>query len=207
MTVFPIFSTPVYVETYNIEDEDIQGIINEEYEDYPKRRDGAQSVNTQILQKYPRLHAICQEHAEKMCYDVLSIQDRVRPKIVCSWVNKHRQGERANRHGHSNSMFTGCIYLQTPPESGNLMFEASYNHCTWSTGMIEPPVFEDTLINSRVWQIVPERGMVALFPGHVDHMSGYNDSEIDRYSIGWNVMLEGDFSEKTRDLVIEIKNV
>ena len=49
--------------------------------------------------------------------------------------------------------------------------------------------------------------MVALFPGHVDHMSGYNDNEIDRYSVGWNVMLEGDFSEKTRDLVIEIKNV
>ena len=34
MTVFPLFSTPVYVETYDIEDEDIQGIINEEYEDY-----------------------------------------------------------------------------------------------------------------------------------------------------------------------------
>ena len=29
----------------------------------------------------------------------------------------------------------------------------------------------------------------------------------DRYSIGFNIMLEGDFSEKTRDLVIEIKNV
>ena len=39
MTVFPLFSCPVYVETYDIEDEDIQGIINEEYEDYPKRRD------------------------------------------------------------------------------------------------------------------------------------------------------------------------
>jgi hypothetical protein len=87
------------------------------------------------------------------------------------------------------------------------MFEASYNHCTWTTGMIEPPVFEDTMLNSRVWQIVPERGMIAMFPNHVDHLTGYNESNDDRYSIGFNIMLEGDFSEKTRDLVIEIKNV
>ena len=58
-----------------------------------------------------------------------------------------------------------------------------------------------------MWQIVPERGMVALFPGHVDHMSGYNESTEDRYTIGFNVMLEGDFSEPTRDLVMEIKHV
>tara|TARA_B100002019_G_C21263679_1_gene598163 strand:+ start:1618 stop:2244 length:627 start_codon:yes stop_codon:yes gene_type:complete len=208
MTVFPIFSTPVFVETYEVLDEDIQGIINEQYREYPKRRDGEQSIDTQIFKKYPRLHDICLAHVKEYVYNVLSVdEDRVRPKIICSWVNKHRPDERANRHGHTNSMFTGCIYLQIPENSGNLIFEASYNHCTYGTGMIEPPFVEEHILNSRVWQVVPERGMVALFPGHVDHMSGYNESEEDRYTIGFNVMLEGDFSEPTRDLVMEIKHV
>jgi len=202
MTVFPIFSTPVYVDTYDIPQDEIDLIKQEEYKDYPKRADGMQTVDTQLLKRYPRLHHICLGHIAHYAHNVLAIDDRVTCEIVCSWVNKHRPGERANRHGHTNSMFTGCLYLDVPDDSGNIIFEASYNHATWNTGTLEPGTWENNILNSRIWQIVPERGMIVCFPAHVDHYTGYNESTQDRYSLGFNVMMKGDFSAPTRDLVL-----
>ena len=198
--IFPILSTPVSVDVDNIDNEEVEAIKREQYADYPKRLDGACTVDHQILEKYPNLKRVCIGHVETLVHDVLAVSEQAGIKIVCSWVNKHPPNHSANRHGHTNSMFTGCLYLDIPKNSGNLIFEASYNHCTWCTGTVEPIVYEDNILNSRIWQIEPQAGMCVAFPSHVDHYTGVNESTQDRYSLGFNVMMVGDFSAPTRHL-------
>ena len=206
MEVFPLFSTPVSVRTFEnrISSEDLANIKSEEYHAYPKQLDGSCTVDEQILEKYPDLKQLCIEHCSEYIHSFLAVEDNLYMDIPCSWVNKHPTGHSANRHGHTNSMFTGCLYLDVPEDSGNLIFEASYNHATWNTGTLDPPVWEDNVQNSRKWHIKPENGMIVCFPSHVDHYTGVNNNTEDRYSLGFNIMLCGDFSAPTRRLIMDV---
>ena len=85
-------------------------------------------------------------------------------------------------------MFSGVLYLDTPKDSGAILFDAQ-TYPTWSTRTIEPSVVESTILNSRSWRIEPHRGMSIVFPSHINHSVELNRSGQDRYSLAYDVMM------------------
>ena len=145
-------------------------------------------------------------HIKTSLYDVnsLNIVSDIGYKILSSWVNKHPPKHSAHKHAHPNSMFTGVLYIDIPDNSGTLTFGVPMSTPTWITGTINPKVNDYNIYNSRTWTLPTNTGMCIFFPSHLEHWVSVNDSDYDRYTIAFNVMLEGKlFGE--HDEVLNIK--
>ena len=91
-------------------------------------------------------------------------------------------------------MFTGVLYIDIPDNSGTLTLGVSMSTPTWITGTITPNVNNFNIYNSRTWLLPTRNGVCVLFPSHLEHWVGQNKSNYDRYTIAFNVMLEGKLS-------------
>ena len=205
LRVLPIFCTPVCYDKFELDLFEIELIKREPFCDGAPF-DGLSSVNRNILLKYPSLLEVVNIHIKNSLYDKigLNIVDDIGYKIVSSWVNKHPPKHSGNRHAHLNSMFTGVLYIDIPDNSGEISFGLPMAQPSWITGTINPKVNDYNIYNSKVWTLPTNTGMCIFFPSHLEHWVSVNDSDYDRYTIAFNVMLEGKlFGE--HDEVLNIK--
>ena len=189
--VIPLFSSPICINTFELDDNEVESIKQEKYKDITSdisKYDGHISYDENIFQNYPKLKDICLKHMDSFIYDVLKITRNAKFNIIKSWANLHQPNHSAHAHSHANSMFSGVLYLDTPKDSGAILFDAQ-NHPTWSTRTIEPKLDEHTIINSRSYRIEPHRGMSIVFPSHMSHSVELNNSGQNRYSLAYDVMM------------------
>ena len=197
MTVLPLFSSPVFFDTYELDANEIELLKKETFN--PSRPfDGYCSDDVNILLKYPNLSDVVHRHIQYSLYDheCFSIARNIKYKMTSSWANKHPPKHSAHKHTHKNSMFTGVLYVDIPDDSGKLSFEVPMSIPTWTTGTIEPKVSNHNLFNSKGWYLSCENGMCVVFPSHLDHFVSKNNSNHDRYTIAFNIMLEGNMNDK-----------
>ena len=206
MTVLPLFSSPVFHNTYELNTSEVELIKNETFK--PNTHlDGYVSDDKDILSKYPNLSNIAHKHIQYSLYnqDCFSIVSDIKYKVLSSWVNKHPPKHSAHRHTHKNCMFTGVLYVDIPDNSGRLIFDVPMSVPTWTTGTIEPRVSNYTLYNSKGWYLPCKTGMCVLFPSHPQHHVTENESNHDRYTIAFNIVLEGNMnSENMQPLNVNI---
>ena len=196
LRVLPIFCTPVCYDKYELDLFEIELIKREPLLDGAPF-DGLSSVNRNILLKYPSLLEIVNTHIKNSLYDKigLNIVDDIGYKIVSSWVNKHPPKHSTHQHTHPNSMFTGVLYIDVPDDSGTISFTIPMSVPTWITGTIQPKVKTYSLYNSRLWNFPCPTGVCILFPSHLEHSVSENKSDQDRYTIAFNIMLEGNIGD------------
>ena len=188
--VLPLFSSPICINTFELDDNEVESLKREKYSKNGfTEYDGLSSDGTNILDKYTKLKDICTKHMDSFIYDELKVSRNAKFNIVKSWANVHPPNHSAHKHAHSNSMFSGVLYLDTPKNSGAIMFEAPNTHSTWSTRTIEPEIVEYTTLNCRNYRIEPHRGMSIVFPSHVDHYTEVNGTDQNRYSLAYDVMM------------------
>ena len=196
MNVMPLFSTPVCYDEYELDKYEVELIKKETFHD-GLPHDGSFTNDHSILLKYPNLSNVVHTHIKSSLYDAnsLHIMRDIKYKITSSWVNKHPPKHSAHKHDHPNSMFTGVLYIDIPDNSGSLSFRVPMSTPTWITGTITPTVNSYNIYNSRTWSLPTDIGMCILFPSHLEHWVSENKSNYDRYTIAFNVMLEGNFRE------------
>ena len=196
MNVFPLFSTPVTLSMNNIDMMfyEIETMKRESFHEHGEPLDGFSTNNRNVLLKYPNLLNVVHKHIKKSLYDELKIVNDVKYKILSSWLNRHPPKHSARKHTHPNSMFTGVLYIDCPENSGDIVFSMPFSTPTWTTGTIQPQVKEYNILNSRDWILSTQTGMCILFPSHLEHHVTPNESNQDRYALGFNVMLEGDIA-------------
>ena len=83
------------------------------------------------------------------------------------------------------------FYLQTPEESGDIVF--STRNATWITSHWEPSVTGYDDLNSFEKRFEPQECGIFLFPAHLDHYVTPSNSNLERYSISFNYNLDGKF--------------
>ena len=195
MDVIPLFSTPICYDEYTLDTNEIESIKKEKF-NLSGPFDGYISNDYDILSKYPNLSNVVHKHIQHSLYDPnsFSIASNMKYKILSSWVNKHPPKHSAHKHDHANSMFTGVLYIDIPDNSGTLTLGVSMSTPTWITGTITPNVSNFNIFNSRTWLLPTRNGVCVLFPSHLEHWVGQNKSNYDRYTIAFNVMLEGKLS-------------
>ena len=124
-------------------------------------------------------------HAESFIFDELNYMKDVNYTITTSWLNDHPPHHSAHKHSHANSMFSGVLYLDVPKNSGAIIFEIPSIYRT-----IEPKVNEWNVLNSKSWRVEPHNGMCIVFPSHLEHYVQINNTQHNRYSIAFDVMVD-----------------
>ena len=112
-------------------------------------------------------------------------------KRINSWGNLQRKGNYIAEHRHNNTQFAGVFYLQTPEDSGDIVF--STRNATWMTRHWEPSVTGYDDLNSFEKRFEPQECGIFLFPAHLDHYVTPSNSNLERYSISFNYNLDGKF--------------
>lgn len=195
--IYPLFSCPIYVS--NIGD-----ILNTELtlkkleqESFENKNDGLGrlSTNNNILsdQKYVEEYKTIIKHIEKYVYEVLCIKKSLKIEINQSWSVLHSKNNFASNHIHTNSSFSGVLYIKCDNDSGNIVFSMPMTHPTYCTSSLcyHDDLTESNFLNSNKWWIKPKIGNILLFPSHVYHSIEKSFSNNDRYSIAFNCVLRG----------------
>ena len=195
--VFPLFSQPVYVSEVDM---DVKQYV---YEDIPLQdfysADAVQtahnivSTDQQILnkKKMSELKNMVDMHVCQYAYNVLKISPDSEFKMVNSWLLINMPGAQTNGHVHKNAFVSGVVYIQTNPESGDIIFSVPSILPTWTTPTLKPSVTEHNIYNSNEFRLTPRDGMILIFPGHTHHGVSRNLSNQNRYCISFNYFLTG----------------
>ena len=112
-------------------------------------------------------------------------------KRINSWGNLQKKGNYIKEHRHNNTQFSGVFYLQTPENSGDIIFTT--RNSTWINSYWEPSLTGYDDLNSFEKRFRPQQCGIFLFPAHLDHYVTPSHSEEERYSISFNYNLDGKF--------------
>jgi uncharacterized protein (TIGR02466 family) len=193
--ITPLFSTPIYNSIINLSYEVNDAVMSAEYERV-EADNGYMTKNKNLLDD-PRLAALritIIKSVSEFMHEAMGVNKNINFKILNSWANRHSPGDLAHVHHHSNSILSGVIFVITPEDSGNLRFHKNPMIPTLWTTTIELDLdanAEKHIINSNTFDIKPGRGKCVIFPSHVSHSVTKNLSKQDRYTLAFNVFVEG----------------
>jgi len=206
--ITPLFSTPIYRDKIFFIDKE-KSFINEKlphliHQGYDTGN-GKTTKEKNVLNRriFRRLKYKIIEHVQNYAFNVLQLEE-IDLYITSSWINRHDKGDFAQEHVHGNSIFSGVLYLNVPnADCGRLIFHVPYSMPTFMTTTIFPKVKNDNIYNSRSWSINPVSEDLIIFPSHLLHSVGSNNSDQIRYSLVFNCFVKGNVSDvKTMELNI-----
>jgi uncharacterized protein (TIGR02466 family) len=115
-----------------------------------------------------------------------SLKIKEKLKIYNSWVNVNPKGAYNVAHTHPRNLFSGCYYLQTPEDCGNIVFHSPLH----AKEMIDASYKEMNAVTANHLIYPAIAGRVYLFPAWLQHSVQANRSDGDRISMSFNVFFE-----------------
>jgi len=193
--------TVIYQSEINL-DENISDYLDEMEFFRFDANDGFQSNTNYILKDsfFSKLIQQIKFHIEKYTKDVLKIDSNIKFEFTTSWIVKHQKGDFSKLHHHTNSVFSGIIYLKTPERCGNICFgKKSSNFPEY----LQVYYDEYNIYNSENWCFVPKKGDIFLFPSSLNHYTGVNESIENRFCLVFNLFPVGKLYNGLGELVIK----
>lgn len=106
---------------------------------------------------------------------------------ITSWLQYNQPASRFVRHDHYGALISGVIYLQTPPNCGNLMFHNPLEARRVTNTFFQRVKQEDTDYNFDHISHTPVKGDMIMFESWLPHSVGQNLSNENRISISFNI--------------------
>jgi uncharacterized protein (TIGR02466 family) len=104
-----------------------------------------------------------------------------------SYITKQNNIE-GNYHHHDNSLVSGVFYLT---KGSPLIFKTDlHQHSTFKTEILENNI---TQMQYQYASIMPKKGLLVLFPSHLQHGVVKNEEDVTRISIPFNIIPKGEF--------------
>ena len=101
-------------------------------------------------------------------------------KMSQIWANVNRPGSFNIMHRHAGDTISGTYYVKTPRNCGRLQFRCPTN------GIVNDH-FWLAKNNGDFFNLIPEDGLLALWPSYVDHWVEPNYSNDERVSISFDL--------------------
>ena len=105
-------------------------------------------------------------------HDIITGGDSLR--LMNIWFNVNTPGSFNHVHVHPGSLLSGVLWIKTPKRSGDLMFR-------------DPSEMNNYCLGVNCVAFPPTEGTMILFPSHVPHNVGVNESEETRISLSFNL--------------------
>lgn len=187
--IYRAFSTPLYRKRLKLDKKVINPILRDiDFYRLPTD-DGWASKSPWILEEdLAPIKPMVQECIDDMAFNDWKFEDHYKFEIQNSWVMKHKAGDHSAIHWHSNSLFSGILYLQCDDLSGTLMFVNELNFCN---NMFAFDFKEDNPLNQDTIGVVPEDGDMIIFPSKTYHMVTPSRSDYMRFCLAFNVWVHG----------------
>lgn len=106
--------------------------------------------------------------------------------MVSMWGNTMKPGECHRPHNHGNSYFSGVFYVTSSSDCPPIEFidpRVKAGAC--------PDVKEYNLHNSTTWAYPSVENSLLIFPSWLQHWVPTNESQQDRVSVSFNIMIRG----------------
>jgi len=133
--------------------------------------------------------------------NILKISDGYELNITTSWANKHAPGDFSQEHNHVNSIISGILFVDVDENSGKNIFYNPQQNLGLS---LELNYQEFNQFNSNFIETQPGTGDLFLFPSSLKHSVTKNLSDQDRYTIAFNIFLNGTYGSHERSLSLTI---
>lgn len=135
-------------------------------------------------------------------HNEIALPEQMTLRMTNSWAVKHTQGDWAQMHVHTNSVFSGVYYMDTNNDTGNISFQRNTdNHVLPMTSRPGEYTKRNDL-NSDVYNVEAINDRVVLFPSNLLHGVRPNKSEWDRYSIAFNFFPVGHWGRDEHELML-----
>jgi len=190
-----LFPTPIFQSQIPLEDLWLENIKNLMY-DRTVGDNGYISRDRDIF-KHPDLHNLkdkIEEQIKFFAYEYLKVQRYVDIEVCRSWGVKHLHTDWAQKHCHSNSVFSGIYYLDVDEHSGDLLIDKGQHATNCFIPTLTPDVTHYNKYTQQNWRLKPENGMLVAFPSQIIHSVEPNRSpKLERYAIAFDVFIRGQF--------------
>jgi uncharacterized protein (TIGR02466 family) len=142
------------------------------------------SVSMDILNKVPEIKKEIELACNHFISEILSMECDYH--IYNSWCTLTKPEHDSNSHVHNNSWISGVYY----PEHNKDFNITVYNdfHNFYMTKIKEAGIY-----NSKFFTINPQKNQLILFFSNLRHQICKNNSNINRYSLAFNILPKGDF--------------
>jgi len=121
--------------------------------------------------------------------------------ITNMWVNITNPNHRHALHIHPNCLLSGILYVRTPQNCGHTVFSDPRP----GARMLEFSHTEMTPANMGTYHIVPEKGLMLMWPSYLPHAVERGDADPNdaRIVAAFNVMIRGTISLPTAHLELK----
>ena len=150
--------------------------------DFNSKYNLAKSVATEPLQKfiwdsvleYFLFLGVAKEHIECLRLGVM-------------WANVNSKHSQHSAHIHPNAYYSGVYYVKAPKNSGKIIFTDPKNSIrSFELTPSERGKYSDAVV--RQIEVVPENGMLLLFPSWLLHEVRQQFIDDERISIAFNII-------------------
>ena len=192
----PMFSIPVYKILLNgLSDEmNLESFLRGELDNNPNKDD---RDDNKIDQTYPDLHLkkemqpLCDnifKALECILNDVLFIASGYQVDITAMWANNQKPNQQFHQHRHHNNILSGIFYANEGDSFPPITF---YNPV--DPQLCPTHIGKYNQFNSISYSQSTIKNMLLIFPAYLDHSVSINESDKDRISVSFNVILRGQY--------------
>ena len=205
--IYPLFSKPVYVRKLDLDCHKILKLIDNNFEQAGVKDNinsnveniTSASVNKKVLEnkKLKFIKNIVEKELKFYTEEILRYTNRF--KMTTSWFTKSKPNQQSNYHSHTNSMFSGVLYLQAFENSGNISFTDYRNNSMFNLIPKDYNVY-----NSIEYYFRIEPGLILFFPSEMHHKILTNRSKKTRFSLAFNFIPIGNINNENSDSFLKI---
>lgn len=204
MTLIPLFSVPIFIDKIDLDFEQQSNVVGQISYDYIHDGNYFISSNVDILNtgQFVELKQEILKKIDSFAHNTLKINKKIKFYITTSWIVKFPKNSWAQKHIHSNSIFSGVVYLNTASDGGEICFHKDNRYHNISYPTLELVYDDWSEYTSDYWKLKPNTGDIFLFPSNLTHSVEKNLSDNERISLAFNVFARGVFG--THESSIEI---
>ena len=106
-----------------------------------------------------------------------------------AWVNINPVESFNVKHCHPNCDIAGVLWIKIPKNSGKITFISPYDFLSFNEMHSYTDEFKKDVNYYHTYEYPPQEGAILIFPSHLQHKVGKNESNEDRISISFNIKL------------------
>lgn len=190
-----LFTTPIYNTNLNVNNKLLESLA---YKEKEKDKNGRLVSNNGYQTKDLdfNLYKFLFDEISKSAIDFyknfgVEIKNH---QFINFWINISGKHHYNRLHAHGNCFLSGSYYIKVPKNSGNIVFENpnlnienTFSSFFKSDGQIAIKNYNK--YNASEWEFEPTLGQLLIFPSYLRHYVQSNQSDEDRISLSFNILI------------------